>query len=482
MLETNALTLAKKYQKKREWRNAVIYYDKHMNENKTLSESVYVNFAKCLRYIGDTLRAEELLLIGRNIYYDNERILRELYNLYSSIREWELAKSVVIQLIELAPNKANNYFLLGRIYTYLANDKMAEKYFIKGLEAKHNTTMKELIWKIQSGFTYIKDVVDSEYLYLGGKNNLGSIVHESKNYKYITKISVYSEVAKQEEKFYKDILEDFPILKELAPSYVCSEVIDNILYLTITKIDNVPLYSKGRLDIIETSKKLTSISYKDIVSRYPNPKYAFVVENRPISIVQFFTKIHEKKYNEFLFDGMYKLIEQNNYPSAIKEIILRLEGAIMPYRLYLFINPEKHYSLIHGDFIPSNIKRRDNDSSIIVLDWAMYTVGPRFLDIAKFFSATPAPFSMVKKLYLNDLHEENSSMIEKVFFLYALILLYITRLTEKYVESRLNDCIYPALDELETLIDQFVRNKFNSDVKSLIDNLEEEKNKKINWR
>src|SRR5699024_1024098 len=123
-----------------------------MNENKTFSESVYVNFAKCLRYIGDTLRAEELLLIGRNIYYDKERILRELCYLYSCMREWEVVKSVVIHMIELAPNKGNNYFLLSRIYTYLANDKMAEKYFIKGLEAKHDTTMKELIGKILSGF------------------------------------------------------------------------------------------------------------------------------------------------------------------------------------------------------------------------------------------------------------------------------------------------------------------------------------------
>src|SRR5699024_11579744 len=104
---------------------------------------------------------------------------------------------------------------------------------------------------------------------------------------------------------------------------------------------------------------------------------------------QFFTKIHEKKYNEFLFDGMYKLIEQNNYPSAIKEIILRLEGAIMPYRLYLFINTEKHYSLIHADFIPTNIKRLEKDITIIAIDWAMYTFGPRFLDVVKFFSANP---------------------------------------------------------------------------------------------
>src|SRR5690625_451344 len=100
----------------------------------------------------------------------------------------------------------------------------------------------------------------------------------------------------------------------------------------------------------------------------------------------FFTEIHQKQYNEMLFSLLYKRLKENNHPKSVNDTIKKLESLIMNNSLYIFMQPEKHYSLLHGDYIPQNLKANKNNELPFVFDWALFTIGPRFIDIARFLS------------------------------------------------------------------------------------------------
>src|SRR5699024_5540360 len=123
-----------------------------------------------------------------------------------------------------------------------------------------------------------------------------------------------------------------------------------------------------------------------------------------------------------MFSQLYKLLKQNNYPKTIRDIVQHLESLIMDNDLYEYIRPEKHYSLIHGDYNPRNSKLKKQDQSIKVFDWETFKIGPRFIDVARYLSGALIEYSDVKEIYLDDKELGGKlSLIEKIFFLYALI-------------------------------------------------------------
>jgi|SRR5690625_220637 len=175
-----------------------------------------------------------------------------------------------------------------------------------------------------------------------------------------------------------------------------------------------------REGVITTAQKISSVNNQDIIKTYQNPDYLFQLRNRPSSIVYFFTKIIRwiiiKDYFPVYISSLNKTII----------LILRLKSQVMKPHLYVFINPEKHYSLLHGDFIPENIKVKEQDETLQVFDWALFTTGSHFIEIARYLISSLVPYSKVKELYLaNDETGGKLSLIEEILFLYALILLYL---------------------------------------------------------
>src|SRR5699024_7825723 len=82
--------------------------------------------------------------------------------------------------------------------------------------------------------------------------------------------------------------------------------------------------------------------------------------------------------------------------------------------------------------------------------------GPHFLDIVRYVSKSLFTFLEVKCIYL-DCEESGGrlSLIARIFFLYALIFLFILRLKEKAVADYLESCMIAALEELERLVQSF---------------------------
>src|SRR5699024_470431 len=209
-------------------------------------------------------------------------------------------------------------------------------------------------------------------------------------------------------------------------------------------------------EIIRMSQRIASIPSSQLLYTCGRPEYEFQYRNRPTFIIQFFTEIHQKATNELLFAELYKLVKEKKYPQSVKEVIQRLEKQIIPNYLYAHINPDEHYSLLHGDFHPGNFKRSSKDVMLYIFDCATFTIGLHFLDIVRYVSKFLFSFHEVKDNYL-DCEESGVrlSLIERIFFLYSLVLLYILRLKEKAVADYLASCIIPALEELERLVQSF---------------------------
>lgn len=340
-MEAGLWGVAKKYQDCPEWEKDIAYYERYRRENEHNDDTFYVSYAKCLRHAGRIYQAKELLMEGETLYPNSERIFQELYALYKISSEWHNAKSVAEALIELNPQQENYYFQLGRAYAFLKDYTNAKNVYMSRLKHKHNTSYKHLMEKIKRGFTTNPADFSSEYVYIDGKNNFGAIIHHAADKKYFTKITKYDKNAKREEAFYREVCSRFPLLNEVVPVYIDSQVIDDILYLTINWIEGSNVTSEKANDIIDTSQKISSVKYQDIIHMYQNPNYLFRFRNKPTFIIQFFTQIHKKYYNEKLFSELYKLIEQNNYPAFINQVIHRLESQIMDNYLYIFIDPKK---------------------------------------------------------------------------------------------------------------------------------------------
>src|SRR5699024_5425889 len=360
--------LAQNYRKEREWEKAIECYEQYLQECKDVSSfSVYKNYAQSLIRKGDINQAKEILLKAKEVFPNNERVLIEIYKLYDFIGEWESAKIEVNELITLNPNKSEYYFLLGRIYSFLDSYKEAKNIYKKGIERRHGCSIEEVVKKIQCGITNRTVEINTEYVLSGGRNNYGAFVHSYKGKKLFTKITNFStNAAKHEEVFYKDMSTKYLSLVDLVPTFVDSQVIDIILYLTSEMIEETSVSYKQLPDAISAIENISTIKRSEIVEKYPNPNYLFQMKNRAISIVIFFTQIHRKSYNEQLFRLLYKLLNQNNYPKPVIHLVNKLESLIMDNKLYALINPEEHYSLLHGDLIKPNIKSDGNEKNIKV--------------------------------------------------------------------------------------------------------------------
>lgn len=476
----NLLNLAKKNQKEHKWKQAINYFKAYMDGNPGKCDAdTYVSYAKCLRVKGYTNHAEEILIEGRTLHPKNERILLEFHNLYDSLGDWESAKVIANDLIKMDPQQANYYFRLGRTYSYLTDYQIAGQIYKTGLKYRHNLTFEKLIEKIQRGITDNLSEISSQYIFIDGRNNLGALIHNYKGKRYFTKISRYTRGARREKSFYNKVCSKFPSLKQAVPLHIDSQVLDNILYLTLEMIDNVPVTEGHVKEVIEISTKITNVKYDEIVKVNPNPKYLFQLRNRPISIVIFFTKIHEEYYNERLFNSFHRLAKQSDYPEAAIQVINRLESLVMENHLYAFIKPEKHYSLLHGDFIPQNLKLKKQGNIPQVFDWATSTIGPQFIDVARYLTTTFIPYPKIKEFYLaNDQTGGKLTAIERIFFLYALILLYLLTSRRKSMEERLSDFILPALNDMETLVKEFKKEGYDHAIQSLLKKREQGKEKK----
>jgi len=456
------LKKANKYKKNKNWKKAIKHYEKYLkNTNKNEIDEIYISYAVSLKKSGNILKAKKILLNGIHYYPENQHMLIELYNIYNNNNEKLNAVNIAKKLIELAPDNSQNYFRLGTSYAQLNKKSEAEKEFLKGLEYYHNININDLKQKIQKDFSDNYEEVATKYVFLGGRSNYGAFVHKFWNRKLITKISKYDINSKRERMFYEEVIKEFPRLKKHVPYFISSKKMDNMLYLTIELVERDNQKTESIKSILSTSEEISSIPYEEIVKKFPNINYSYRMSNKPNPLTVLFTRIHEENYNNSVFTSMYDIIEQNNYPSSTHQVIKKIETLIMNYELYKFIDPSVHYSLLHGDYNKSNSIINKSDKLIKVIDWELFKIGPHFMDIARYLSGSLKSYSEVKKIYLDNIELGGKlTLIERIFFLYALILLYILTFRERKIEQKMTNYINPALRDLEKITNEFLESDY----------------------
>lgn len=174
----NLLNQAKQCQINSQWKKATELFREHLKQNPEEETEVYVNYARCLRFVGQTKISEEILLERQELCSGDMDVLEELYHLYNSLRKYELAKPIVTHLITLKPTNATYYFYRGRVNSFLNERELAKEDYMLGLEYKYNMDINDLKKEIQKDFTDELNKVKTVYEYIGGKNNFGAFIHQ----------------------------------------------------------------------------------------------------------------------------------------------------------------------------------------------------------------------------------------------------------------------------------------------------------------
>lgn len=476
-MNVNLLELAKTHQKEQRWEPASKFFKQYIDATDGKCEdNVYVAYAQTLRFSGYTERAKNILAEGLRVHPDSELLLQEQHNLCDFLGDWHMARKIAASLVKRFPEKADHHFRLGKTESFLLNYSKAKKSYRLGLQHKHQLPLEQLMDEIKRGFTGSPEKFHSKYIFIDGKNNLGAFIHRNADHSLFTKISIYTNHtngAGREAGFYQRLCKDFPVLKKLAPEYADMQIVDGISYLTMEKINALAVEPQNLEQIIETSQRISSVRYGKLAGAYPLPGYAFQFrKGRAISVVHFFTQIHKEEYNQKLFHAVGLIMKQHKYPNSIRQVMARLETAIMDQKLYQLMEPEKHFSLLHGDFAHQNVLIDQKNGNPFVIDWTSYTIGPHFVDLARFFSSSLLPYSDIKELYLQKTGTSLST-IEHIFFLYALVLFYFQKLGRMGIETELSQFILPALEDLELLALTLKISKEDEDISMEIKELQE---------
>lgn len=458
-MSADLLSSAKKYEQDREYAKAVSCLEQYMKDNQGPYEDIfYASYGKCLRLLGKTSCAKEVLIKGSELYPYSEQVLAESCSLYEVLGDWNAAKTCAETLIYMNSNQVNHHIRLGGIYSQLKEYSEAKEAYKNALIYRHGLSIEALMEKIKQGFAENPADVSTRYVHIGGMNNLGAFIHEYGNKKYFTKITKYKGSNKREAFFYKELCSIFPILQELAPMYIDSQVMDQILYLTIEFIDGDSASPEHFQKVMDISGKISSIKYQDLIGKFnvPRYKYQFNLRN-PNIVTQFFTQIHKEEYNRKLFESLKLLINQKEYPEIVYKTVHRLESLVLENQLYAYIEPERHYTFMHGEFKPESIIIEEESGKPYIIDWSTFTIGPHFVEMARYLSTSLPSYSRMKQVYLNNEQTiDTLTFIERIFFLYAIILFYIFRFIKSRnadTRSRITDFILSALDDMEQLVE-----------------------------
>ncbi|HLQ95914.1 MAG TPA: phosphotransferase [Pseudogracilibacillus sp.] len=458
-MNSDFLQAAKAHQKKQEYKKAVTCFQSYMKEHTApYEEKFYKDYAKCLRLIGETRHAEAILQEGREEHPESVVVLKESSALYEVMGDWNKAKTCSEKLIQLEPETPAHHIRLGGIYAQLKETQEAENAYQDALTYQHGMDMEELMSLVQQRIAEQPASIQTHYVHMGGMNNLGAFIHETEQGKYMTKIAVNKGANKREAFFYEEIVKTFPVLQDIVPTCLDSFVQDNILYITME-------WKAGKFagleqfpEVLEMHEKLASIPYNDIVDLFHLPSYKFQFNLRnPNIVTQFFTQIHKENVNRQLFKSLRTLVEQKETPATVDFLITRLESFVLDNQLYLLVEPERHYTLLHGEYKPGTIIIEEGTAKGYVIDWSTFTIGPPCVEIARYLSAELPSYSKIQEIYLH--HEKRMdqlTFVERIFFLYAMVVFYILRFIKSKntaTREKITQFITEVLNELEKLIE-----------------------------
>nr|WP_272495810.1 phosphotransferase [Bacillus pinisoli] len=137
-------------------------------------------------------------------------------------------------------------------------------------------------------------------------------------------------------------------------------------------------------------------------------------------------------------------------PVDFIKVVDHLNNLIFGENYYKFISPEVHFTLQHGDFFKANMLINNHTGELKIIDWVGVRLGPRWVDIALFLGTIKLPFDIIRNNFLD--HDRcNYEPVEKLFFIYTLIVSWAVTFNKNEVENCFENFYSPALDYLESI-------------------------------
>jgi len=379
------------------------------------------------------------------------------YQQKMAARDSEAARVIAEQLIALEPAQARHYIRLGQCHIDLREQEQALAAYQQALQLAHQRPLAELIANIQQRLLAALPCpakgrptgpMDTHYQLIGGRINLGMLVHQHADQDYLTKIERNSVSARKESFFYRELAAHFPELKHAAPAFMDVVQFDDIQYLTLERV-NFAERNKDFQQICHLSQQITTVPYHPSLYQYALPQTSPKITVRSQSAVRFFGAIHTKTGTEHLFDSLLNYCHQHQYDSKTCRLINRLRTGILNKQLFGHLHPEKHYALLHGDFKKENIGLNEKEQALVACDWGSFLVGPHFIDLAFYAYLSRTPLTEIQSRYL---YRQRLSAIEMGYFWLAYLIFHIIALRSLnqpgQTENRLRRYIEPACREI----------------------------------
>lgn len=401
-------------------------------------------------------------ILNRYSFWGWRRDYRKFYRYYR-LRLYKEALNLEKTITVHNLDNAYFYQALAVSHWFIGNTESAKQYLFTSLniQLRPDMDINNIIKTIQQAIDPKIELITSEYNFIGGEANLGFIEHiyDSKQgeTRYITKI-IDNETARKEKIFYSNIQSNYALLKKHTPIVIHIFEIKGFSFITIKKIigrhpeavrtcDIVDLIKKIEVLGVSADKYINNINYNDIKLKceigFPFNGFYGV-----------FATIHTEASNKQIFRWLKKRMHFLRCSPEVYKLISRLETVILKQKLYQEIIPAKNYGFLHNDLHSENIIIDNYDQSCYIIDWDRYGMGPRGYDLIMIFRDYNVPFKRIKEIYLDDIDNNRNTIINKIFFIYPLIVSYFPWPNNSDMDDLIDDYLKPAVEFIEYLVEK----------------------------
>ena len=358
----------------------------------------------------------------------------------------------------------------------ILNRELASLYYKKGNYSKATEKIKKVLSQFIKLRVIIREIeevissdltIHSEIAYAGGEQNVGCIMTKTGNKEYFTKLSIG---LNREHYFYEYV---YPIYlklfkdeaKFISPFIKQVRIHDtDINAIVMSKIYGTKINLKEKLhEIAYLNRSYSSVKYKDLSDKFllDEGDQEFILfhphkPKDPITALHSFSSIHKKEVNESLFRTIKKQLKKMKYKESIR-FFEELEELILINEIYNKVDPLVNYSIQHGDFYEHNLIQ--SGKHVYCIDWGCARLGPIATDMAGLMGRMKMPFDMIKKEYLNHSRSNHLTVLDKILFLYILIITWFIVYDKNQLDEIASTEMNNAIEQLEIYLknDQLVR-------------------------
>lgn len=312
------------------------------------------------------------------------------------------------------------------------------------LSLKYGLTRIQVIEKVQSVFAETYDIESCEYHFLGGAFNCGFIEtvvldpYSKKSKTLLTKLVEGEQ--NRDETFYRVVYSLVETLHPMIPKLIDLRTLQGLTLLTTEKVEGRTPSEEDFKTVLDASRVIEAIPFGRIMAIFNaldiNIYERFFVTRR--SLLQSYWNIY------------LTLASKTDNPAHIYTVFTRQYRMLRDIKIYQLATTA-NYSFKHGDFKNYNILVQNGTA--MILDWALFNVGPHGYDIENYLHAyqrSLPDFATIQQRYLDQrfpLHgDARQNAVSILLFIHRTTFLRAIRLKPGELEADYDRFFLPAVE------------------------------------